>query len=150
MPIYVLNDARFACVLTSQTLPIPSKSAFIDMPYPGRPGAWQLTGSYAYVAAGAAWHLGYHRSCQSHQNVFAIHKDRPDVSVAGDYLFLVRRGAGIRIFDISNPSDPQEVASYDTPGNASDFDFIGSYLYVADSLGLVILKPAVFPLPRPP
>lgn len=42
--------------------------------------------------------------------------------VTGNYLYVSWYQAGVQIFDISNPADPQHIGQYDTyPGSASGF-----------------------------
>ncbi|MEO0087855.1 MAG: hypothetical protein ABIK90_07260, partial [candidate division WOR-3 bacterium] len=40
--------------------------------------------------------------------------------------------AGLRVIDVSNPSNPREVGYYDTPGSAYGVYVSSSYVYVAD------------------
>jgi len=48
---------------------------------------------------------------------------------------------GLQIIDISNPALPTLIGSYDTAGSAYSVSIAGSYAYVADSGGgLVIIK----------
>lgn len=60
------------------------------------------------------------------------------VAVAGDYAYL---GANdLRMLDVSDPAAPAEAGFYATPGSAQDVAVDGDLVYVADSIGgLVIL-----------
>jgi hypothetical protein len=40
--------------------------------------------------------------------------------------------AGLRVIDVSNPSNPREVGYFDTPGYAQGVYVSGNYAYVAD------------------
>jgi hypothetical protein len=52
-----------------------------------------------------------------------------------------RMGEGLRVIDVSNPSSPREVGFYETLGLAEDVAVSGTYAYVADGEGgLVILR----------
>ena len=52
--------------------------------------------------------------------------------MAGSYAYIADDLAGLRIIDISNPSNPFEVGNYDTPGYAHGVAVADSYAYVAD------------------
>ncbi len=66
-----------------------------------------------------------------------------DVAVSGDpsagsgqaYVYVADGGAGLTILDVSDPSDPQFAASYDTPGYARGVTISGTLAYVADARG---------------
>jgi pimeloyl-ACP methyl ester carboxylesterase len=63
------------------------------------------------------------------------------VVVRGNYAYVAGHEAGLRIVDVSMPSNPQEVGYYDTPGNAYDVALAGNYAYVADdNTGLRIIN----------
>lgn len=55
-----------------------------------------------------------------------------DVAVAGSYAFLADWDGGLRIVDVSDPTNPSEVGHIDTPGAAMGVTVKGSYAYVAD------------------
>ena len=62
------------------------------------------------------------------------------VAVANNYAYVADGGAGLRIIDVSNPSNPFEVGYYDTPSAAGGVAVANSYAYVADYLaGLRII-----------
>ena len=42
-----------------------------------------------------------------------------DVAVSGHYAYLGDGEAGLRVFNISDPSDPDFISSYDAPGDVS-------------------------------
>ncbi|MBK8129623.1 MAG: hypothetical protein IPK53_12235 [bacterium] len=54
------------------------------------------------------------------------------VCVRDTLAFAVTDTTGLRIVDISDPANPQEVGFYDTPGEARGVAVSGSYAYVAD------------------
>ena len=43
------------------------------------------------------------------------------------------------IFDISDPTDLQEIGFFDTPGNAQDVYLSGNYAFVADGPSSLVL-----------
>lgn len=64
-----------------------------------------------------------------------------DVALSGNYVYLAGDSAGLQILDVSNPSAPSLVGSYDTTGTARGVDIVGSYAYVADgSAGLQVIN----------
>lgn len=63
-----------------------------------------------------------------------------DIYIGSGYIYLARSGAGLYIFDNSNPSDPVQISSINTPGLAHGIDVIGQYAYIADfDSGLTIV-----------
>jgi hypothetical protein len=54
------------------------------------------------------------------------------VAVAGGYACVADGGAGLRVVDVSDPSNPKEVGSYETPGYATGMAVAGDYAYVTD------------------
>ncbi len=56
-----------------------------------------------------------------------------------EMLYIAEGRIGLRILDVSDPSNPQQVGFYDTPGSAMDVFVSGDYAYVADSVRLIIL-----------
>jgi hypothetical protein len=82
-------------------------------------------------------------------------QSRPDVSIhnfqlVSDRLYIAYYQQGVRVVDLSDPTNPREVAHYNTwdpitaPGDAFEgalgIEVVGNLVYVADDLrGLVIL-----------
>lgn len=63
------------------------------------------------------------------------------VTVAGDYAYVANLDTGLRIVNVSNPSQPWETGSYTTPGVANQVAVAGDYAYVADDYdGLRIIN----------
>ena len=62
-----------------------------------------------------------------------IHEAR-DVHVSGDYAYVIGCWSGLRIIDIKEPHNPQEVGYFDTKGFAREVYF-DDYIYVADGGG---------------
>ena len=50
---------------------------------------------------------------------------------ANNKLYIVAGQAGLRVIDVSEPSNPHEVGFYYTHGGARDVDVSGNYAYVA-------------------
>ncbi|MBK7190052.1 MAG: hypothetical protein IPH86_15625 [bacterium] len=64
------------------------------------------------------------------------------VSVAGSHAYVAVGGAGIQIFDFTNPASPRFVGSVNTPGDAAGVVVSGGYAYVADSFSGLQILPA--------
>jgi hypothetical protein len=63
------------------------------------------------------------------------------VAVAGSYAYVADGYSGLRVIDVSDPTDPQERGYYDTPGRAEGVAVCGSYAYVADvGAGLQVIQ----------
>jgi hypothetical protein len=54
------------------------------------------------------------------------------VTVSGSYAYVADGPTGLRVIDVSNPQNPVEVGSYDTPTAARGVAVSGSLVYVAD------------------
>jgi hypothetical protein len=65
-----------------------------------------------------------------------------DLVVRGGYAYVTRNTQGLQIYDVSNPSEPVMVGSYDTPGFAKDVAVSGDYAYVADGSSLQVINVA--------
>ena len=59
----------------------------------------------------------------------------------GDYLYIPANEYGVRICDVSDPTNPRQVAYYDTVAKAKGITESGGYAYVATLKGI-----EVFPL----
>ncbi len=56
-----------------------------------------------------------------------------------DTAYLADVGEGLRIFDISDPTNPQEIGFYDTPGHAQDIALSGKYAFLGDGSSSLLL-----------
>ena len=55
-----------------------------------------------------------------------------DIVMTEDYAYVADGNAGLRVVNISTPSNPTEMGDYDTPGYAYGVAVTGGYAYVAD------------------
>ena len=63
-----------------------------------------------------------------------------DVYVSGKYAYVADDDSGLQIIDVSTPSEPTRVGTYDTTGNARWVYVVGKYAYIADATaGLTIV-----------
>lgn len=62
------------------------------------------------------------------------------VAVSGDYAYVGDGySGGLRVIDVSTPSNPTEVASLDAPQEARGVTVAGDHVYVADWTGLKVV-----------
>jgi hypothetical protein len=54
------------------------------------------------------------------------------IFVSGNYAFIACSYSGLWIMDVSNPSNPLLIGTYDTPDQAMDVTVSGSYAYLAN------------------
>jgi hypothetical protein len=119
----------------------PQALSFINIP--GYANNVDVSGDYAYVAAGAT---GLQIVSVADRSAPAIvgSRDTPgnanDVVVEGTLAYVADGAAGLQILDVSDPANPILIGSLDTPGNAQDVVVRGTLAYVADgSSGLQIV-----------
>ncbi len=62
------------------------------------------------------------------------------IYVTGGIAYVAENSVGIEIINVTNPSFPQFMSSYDTPGLASGIQVAGSYAYVADATSLYVIN----------
>ncbi len=64
-----------------------------------------------------------------------------DVRVDGGFAYVAVGGAGVQVFDVTNPNSVRDLGTFDTPGSASDVETRGGAVYVADGdAGLTVLQ----------
>lgn len=61
------------------------------------------------------------------------------IYVTNGIAYVAERSIGIELINVSNPSNPQNISNYDTPGFAYDVVVGGSYAYVADKTSLYVI-----------
>ncbi|TAK28763.1 MAG: hypothetical protein EPO21_22325 [Chloroflexota bacterium] len=104
----------------------------------GMPGEVQglaLSGSYAYMASRLSMGLRAVDISDPVRLMAASSGYRPaigwSVAVSGSYAYMADGASGLRVMDISDPTQPTEVGSY-VRGNARGVALAGQYAYVAD------------------
>jgi hypothetical protein len=66
--------------------------------------------------------------------------DTRDVTVVGNYAYTADRYTGLRVIDISDPTNPVLAAVHNTAGIANGVAIAGDYVYVADDgEGLIVV-----------
>jgi len=61
--------------------------------------------------------------------------DAMGVTLSNHYAYVADSEAGLLIFDVSDPANPQPLGSCDTPGVARVIALSGHYAYIADETG---------------
>lgn len=110
---------------------------------PGFANNVDVSGNYAYVAAGAAGLQVVDVTNRSNPHVVAA-LDTPgnanDVVVVGNYAYVADGTFGLQIVEITNPLAPVLAGSLDTAGTAWDLVVRGGQAFVADGgAGLAII-----------
>jgi len=54
-----------------------------------------------------------------------------DLALSGSFMFIAAWDEGLRVFEISDPAAPVDIAAYDIPGSAVGIEILGNYAYVA-------------------
>lgn len=142
--INVTAGGLTAQVPVSVTSFTPTPLASLDIP--GYPNNVEVSGNYAYVAAGAVGLVVVDVSDRAAPHIVAT-LDTPgnadDLNVVGNRLYLADGPAGLHIFDLTTPSAPALLGTADTPGEAEDVKVSGVRAYVADGpAGLQIVSVA--------
>ena len=60
-----------------------------------------------------------------------------DIKIDGDYAYIADQVYGIPVVNISNPSFPVVVSTYNTPGNSTGIFISGEYAYVCEYSGVI-------------
>ena len=70
-------------------------------------------------------------------------------AVDGNFAYIADGTGGLRLVDVSDPSQPQEVASFDTAGSAVEVVLDNGKIYIADGEGGLLIfelvKPKILP-----
>ena len=120
-----------------------SPTALSFIPIPGFAQNVDVSGAFAFVAAGSAG-LQVVNVSNREVPVIAGSLDTPgnanDVKVIGTVAYVADGASGLQIIDISTPESPNPLGAVDTPGNALDVVVAGTRAYVADGTsGLQII-----------
>lgn len=64
-----------------------------------------------------------------------------DINISGGYAYVADGNSGLKVIDISNPTNPVPIETFNTIGSASGVYISGGYAYIADGVeGLAIIK----------
>ncbi len=117
--------------------------ALSSLAIPGFANNVDVSGSFAYVAAGSTG-LQVVNVANRNAPVIVAALDTPgnanDVRVVGNVAYVADGASGLQVINVANPSAPALLGSFDTAGDAWDVIVTGNKAYVADGdAGLVIL-----------
>ena len=126
--------------VTVQTF-APTPLSFVAIP--GFANNVDVSGDFAYVAAGAAGVQVVGVSDRTAPTIVGS-ADTPgnanDVKVVGNLAYLADGSAGLQILDVTNSLTPQIIGAVDTPGDAQDVVVRGNLAFVADgATGLQVI-----------
>ena len=111
----------------------PTPLSFVSIP--GYANNVDVSGNYAYVAAGSTGLQVVDVTDRTKPKVVAA-VDTPgnanDVQVVGNFAYVADGFSGIQIVNITNPLAPAIVGSFNTPSAAWDLAVSGGIAYVAD------------------
>lgn len=114
----------------------------IDLP--GKAFDVTVQGQYAYVVG---WDFGAVLSIvniKSPNNLDVTGslplQDGYGIALVDEYAFVADGVAGLKIIDVGDPTGPNVVGNYNTPGTARKVKVVGNFAYIADeTMGLRIL-----------
>jgi hypothetical protein len=89
-----------------------------------------IGGDYAYVGCGS-WYI-LDLTDPSLSTVGTLPIDAGGTVISDTVAFVASGSSGLHAVNIANPSAPQEMSVYDTPGSANDLARIGDVIYLAD------------------
>jgi hypothetical protein len=129
--------------MSTGTIRTFSPTAMSYVSIPGFANSVDVSGDFAYVAAGAAGLQIVDVSNRMSPHVAAalgLPGNANDVKLDGTRAYVAAGSAGLHIVDISNPLSPLLLGSADTPGTAFDVRASGNLAFVADGpTGLQII-----------
>src|SRR3989454_1154702 len=111
----------------------PTALSFVSIP--GFANSVDVSGDFAYVAAGSAGLQIVDVSSRTSPRIAAslgLPGNANDVKLDGTRAYVAAGSAGLHIVDISNPLSPLLLGSADTPGTAFDVRASGNLAFVAD------------------
>ena len=135
---------RAAILILATSLPAAAAAqggftptALSSLAIPGYANNVDVSGNFAFVAAGAAG-LQVVNVANPSAPVIVAALDTPgnanDVRVFGSLAYIADGASGLRIIDVANPSQPVAVGALDTPGEANDVIVSGDLAFVADGV----------------
>lgn len=131
--VTVTNGTRSDTVLVTVETFSPTALSFLSIP--GFTNGVDVSGDYAYIAAGEAGLYVVDISDLT-RPVITGFVDTPgnanDVRVSGLFAYVADGAAGLQIVDVADPVRPQIAGTVDTPGIATDLVVVEDLVYVAD------------------
>ena len=139
--ITVTNHGHSATTAGSVQSFSPTAVSFV--PVPGFANSVDVSGNFAFVAAGASGlqvvNVSTDRMQPSVVSSLAIPGNANDVALAGNIAYLAMGSSGLAAVDITNPLTPKLLGTVNTGGNALDVAPRGTTVYVANGNSLVLV-----------
>lgn len=138
--VTVSNNGRTATAQVAVSSFAPVALSYLAIA--GSANGVDVSGAYAYVAAGSA---GLAVVDVSDPQTPRLHGavDTPgnanDVRVDAGFAYVADGAAGLTVVDVRNPAAPAVVGRRDTPGVAADLAVRGGRAYVADGEGGLVI-----------
>jgi hypothetical protein len=112
-----------------------------------------VSGEYAYITLDDSAGQGFVKvlDISNPTTPFEIGSTRVDlagdIAIEGNYAF-VANGRGVQILNVSTPSSPTMITSYDTPNFAQGLKVKDNYVYINDLFGVEIVDISDIHSPR--
>ena len=139
--ITVTNHGHSATTAGSVQTFAPTAVSFV--PVPGFANSVDVSGDFAFVAAGASGlqviNVSADRSQPSVVSSLAISGNANDVALAGNIAYIAMGTAGLAAVDVTNPLTPKLLGTVSTGGNALDVAPRGTTVFVANGNSLVLV-----------
>jgi len=120
-----------------------SPTAISFVPIPGFANSVDVSGNFAFVAAGASGlqvvNVSPDRTQPSIVSSLAITGNANDVALAGNIAYVAMGTSGLAAVDVTNPLTPKLLGTVSTGGNALDVAPRGTTVYVANGNSLVLV-----------
>lgn len=105
-----------------------------------RPAVWMRLGAVVLMGVATGGALAGEGAVFTTLGGFEAGMAAHSVKLSGTTAYLTDAEMGVRIIDVSNPALPVQIATYDSPGWATEFQLVGTRGYLADGLeGVQIL-----------
>lgn len=108
------------------------------VPTVSSPG-FDLTPSHVVLASQQRGLMIYNKSNQAFVGEVAVPGEAQKVKIVGNYAYVAGRQGGLSIVDISNPSAPRLMSSWNTTGYATNVDVKDNLAVVSSNSGGVYL-----------
>ncbi|HYK01225.1 MAG TPA: Ig-like domain-containing protein [Thermoanaerobaculia bacterium] len=119
-------------------------TALARLPMPGHANDVEVSGNFAYVAAGEAGLQVVDVTDRRQPRIVGSYDTAGaawTLRVAGTRVYIADYDEGLAIVDVSIPTQPQLVAAIPAPGLISDVAVSGDYAYLAsDTNGLIVVS----------
>ncbi|HEX7285305.1 MAG TPA: Ig-like domain-containing protein [Candidatus Angelobacter sp.] len=121
-----------------------SPTAVSFVPIPGFANSVDVSGDFAFVAAGGSGlqvvSLSPARTAPAVVTSLTIPGNANDVALAGNLAYLAMGAGGLAVVDVTTPLTPKLLGTINTGGNALDVAPRGNTAYVANGNSLVLVN----------